>query len=65
MEFAIIQAICRTAMCNENDAIKHQISRLKDFYFKEGKEKEAKALEYIIEKPNLDVAPFKIVQSEN
>lgn len=65
MEFAIIQAICRTAMCNETEAIKHQISRLKDFYLKEGREKEAKSLEVILEKPNLEVAPFKIVQSEN
>lgn len=65
MEFAIIQAICRTAMCNENDAIKHQISRLKDFYLKEGKEKEAKALDNILEKPNLEVSPFKIVKSSN
>ena len=64
MEFGIIQAICRTAMCHETEAIKHQISRLKNFYIKEGKQKEAKVLEEILDNKNLDVAPFKIVQSE-
>lgn len=61
MEFAIIQAICRTAMCNENSAIKHQILRLKDFYIKVGKQKEAKVLEEILDNKNLNVAPFKII----
>ena len=46
--FAIIQALCRSALSSTKEMTEHQIGRLIDCYKKSGMEKEAKSLEGIL-----------------
>ncbi|MGN6509132.1 MAG: hypothetical protein ACTHLD_06695, partial [Chitinophaga sp.] len=63
--FNIIQALCRSALANPNEAILHQINRLKDSLEKDGHEKEAKSLEGLLSssQASMEMAPSKIQQS--
>src|SRR5689334_4512353 len=63
--FNIVQALCRSAMANPNDAIVHQINRLKESLEKDGYEKEAKSLEGILTAAQaaVDMSPSKLQQS--
>lgn len=63
--FNIIQALCRSALANPNEAILHQINRLKDSLQKDGYEKEAKSLEGLLSasQASLEMSPSKIQQS--
>ena len=63
--FNVIQAVCRTALNNPNEAIIHQIRRLKNCYEKDGFTKEAKALEAMLtaSESNVEMAPSKIQKS--
>lgn len=48
--FAIIQALCRSALSSSKEMTEHQIGRLIDSYKKSGMDKEAKSLEGILAK---------------
>lgn len=63
--FNIIQALCRSALANPNEAILHQINRLKDGFEKDGYEKEAKSLEALLSSSqgNIEMSPSRIQQS--
>lgn len=63
--FNIIQALCRSALANPNEAILHQINRLKGSLEKDGYEKEAKSLEGLLSssQTSLEMSPSKIQQS--
>lgn len=63
--FSIIQALCRSALANPNEAILHQINRLKDILEKDGHSKEAKSLERLLlsSQSGVDMSPSKIQKS--
>ena len=63
--FNIIQALCRSALTNPNDAIVHQINRLKEGLVKDGYSKEAKSLEGLLTSSlsSADISPSKIQKS--
>jgi len=63
--FQIIQALCRSALSNPSTAIVHQVERLKDALEKEGKMKEANALEGLLRSTSKvsDMAPSRIGRS--
>ena len=63
--FNIIQALCRSALSNPNDAVVHQITRLKDSLEKDGHSKEAKSLAGLISSSHgsVDMSPSKIEKS--
>ncbi|OMP80168.1 AAA family ATPase [[Flexibacter] sp. ATCC 35208] len=63
--FNIIQALCRSMMATPNDAVVHQINRLKDSLAKDGNEKEAKTLEAILSAAQsaVEMSPSKLQQS--
>jgi|SRR6218665_471532 len=63
--FNVIQALCRSALANPNEAIIHQINRLKDSLVKDGHVKEAKSLEGLLSssQASLEMSPSKIQQS--
>jgi SpoVK/Ycf46/Vps4 family AAA+-type ATPase len=63
--FSIIQALCRSALANPNEAIIHQVGRLKDSLEKDGHTKEAKSLEGLLSssRSNIDMSPSKIQKS--
>lgn len=63
--FSIIQALCRSALINPNDAILHQVSRLKEILEKDGHVTEAKSLEGILTSSlaNMEMSPSKIQKS--
>ena len=63
--FSIIQALCRSALTNPNDAILHQINRLIESLEKDGHGKEAKSLEGILSssQSSADMSPSKIQKS--
>jgi SpoVK/Ycf46/Vps4 family AAA+-type ATPase len=63
--FSIIQALCRSALANPNEAIIHQVGRLKDSLEKDGHAKEAKSLEGLLSssRSNIDMSPSKIQKS--
>ncbi|SRX76431.1 AAA family ATPase [Aequorivita antarctica] len=63
--FNIIQALSRTALANPNEAILHQIQRLKDSLEKDGHNKEAKSLDGLLlsSKYSMDMSPSKIQKS--
>lgn len=63
--FNIIQALCRSALASPNDAIIHQINRLKDVLEKDGHDKEAKSLDGLlsVSQAGLDMSPSKIQKS--
>lgn len=47
-DFAIIQALCRSALSSSREMIEHQMGRLIDNYKNKGQEKEARSLEGIL-----------------
>ncbi len=47
-DFAIIQALCRSALSTSKEMTEHQIMRLIDYFKKQGQDKEAKSLEGIL-----------------
>jgi SpoVK/Ycf46/Vps4 family AAA+-type ATPase len=63
--FSIIQALSRTALATPNEAVLHQIQRLKDSLEKDGYSKEAKSLDGLLRssKSSMDMAPSKIQKS--
>lgn len=63
--FNIIQALCRTALSNPNDAVRHQITRLKENLEKDGYIKEAKSLAGLLSSTQglVEMSPSKIQQS--
>lgn len=63
--FSIIQALCRSALANPNEAILHQINRLKISLEKDGHNKEAKSLEALLSssQSSIDMSPSKIQKS--
>lgn len=63
--FNIIQALCRSALSNPNDAIIHQITRLKDSLEKDGYSKEARSLAGLLSSSqnSVDMSPSKIQKS--
>nr|WKN38690.1 ATP-binding protein [Tunicatimonas sp. TK19036] len=63
--FNIIQALCRSALANPNDAITHQVNRLKVSLEKDGYTKEAKSLEGLLtsSQASTDMSPSKIQKS--
>lgn len=63
--FSIIQALSRSALATPNEAIMHQIKRLKESLEKDGFTKEAKSLEALLvaSESALDMAPSKIQRS--
>lgn len=63
--FNIIQALCRSALSNPNDAILHQVIRLKDAFEKDGHTSEAKSLQGLLSssKSSADLSPSKIQKS--
>ncbi|MGH2666193.1 AAA family ATPase [Flavobacterium sp.] len=63
--FNIIQALSRSALITPNEAIIHQIERLKESLEKDGYSKEAKSLEGLLSssKGSLEMSPSKIQQS--
>ncbi|MDR3678890.1 MAG: ATP-binding protein [Flavipsychrobacter sp.] len=63
--FNIIQALCRSALINPNEAISHQINRLKDSLEKDGYAQEAKSLEGLLSssQASLEMSPSKIQKS--
>lgn len=63
--FNIIQALCRSALSNPNEAILHQINRLKDSLEKDGHIKEAKSIEGLLtsSQAEVEMAPSKLQKS--
>lgn len=63
--FSIIQALCRSALSNPNEAVIHQISRLQDSLDKDGFSKEARSLAGLLSssKESADMSPSKIQKS--
>ncbi|OIN56390.1 AAA family ATPase [Arsenicibacter rosenii] len=63
--FSIIQALCRSALVNPNEAVVHQVNRLKESLEKDGYDKEAKSLEGLLSsaKAGIDMSPSKIQKS--
>lgn len=63
--FSIIQALCRSALANPNDAILHQVKRLVEKLEKDGYSKEAKSLEGILSSSHstVEMSPSKIQRS--
>ena len=63
--FNIIQALCRSSLSNPNDAILHQITRLKESMEKDGYIKEAKSLSALMasSKKSAEMSPSKIQKS--
>lgn len=63
--FSIIQALCRSALVNPNEAILHQVTRLKKSLEKDGFVKEANSLEGLLKAShsNVDMSPSKIQKS--
>ena len=63
--FPVIQALCRSALVNPNDAIIHQVNRLKAGLENDGHEKEAKALDALLNsaEKSVEMAPSKIRKS--
>lgn len=63
--FSIIQALCRSALVNPNEAVLHQVGRLKDSLEKDGYSKEAKSLEGLLSssRSSVDMSPSKIQKS--
>lgn len=63
--FNIIQALCRSALANPNEAIIHQINRLKESLENEGFKSEAKSLEGLLtsSKQSMDITPSRIQKS--
>lgn len=63
--FSIIQALCRSALAAPNEAILHQIGRLKESLEKDGFIKEAKSLEGLVSssQASMEMSPSKIQQS--
>lgn len=63
--FNIIQALCRSALSSPNDAVMHQITRLKDSLEKDGYSKEAKSLLGLLSSSqgSVDMSPSKIQKS--
>ncbi len=63
--FNIIQALSRSALATPNEAIVHQIKRLKESLEKDGFTKEAKSLDALMESSEsaLDMSPSKIQRS--
>ena len=63
--FNVIQALCRSALANPNEAIIHQVNRLKDSLEKDGHAKEAKSLQGLLSSSqgSLEMSPSKIQQS--
>lgn len=63
--FNIIQALSRSALSSPNEAILHQINRLRESLEKDGHIKEAKSLESMLtaSKASMDMSPSMIKQS--
>lgn len=63
--FSIIQALSRSALANPNEAVTHQIRRLKENLEKDGFAKEANSLEALLtaSESSLDMSPSKIQKS--
>ena len=63
--FNIIQALCRSAMADPNEAVLHQIKRLKDIFEKDGHSSEAKSLMGMLSNSQgaLEMSPSKIQKS--
>ncbi len=63
--FNIIQALCRSALSNPNEAVIHQIIRLKESLKKDGYSKEAKSLLGLLSSSqgSSDMSPSKIQKS--
>ena len=63
--FSIIQALSRSALATPNEAVIHQIRRLKDGLEKDGLAKEAKSLEGLLtaSESSFDMSPSKIQRS--
>ena len=63
--FNIIQALCRSALASPNEAITHQVNRLKDSLEKDGYSKEAKSLEGLLSssQASIEMSPSKIQKS--
>lgn len=63
--FAIIQALCRSALSNPTNALLHQIGRLKNALEKDGKIKEANSIQALLTSVDktIDMAPSRIKRS--
>lgn len=63
--FAIIQALCRTALANPSSAVLHQIERLKTALQKDGHDKEARSIAGLLTQVGKasDMAPSRILRS--
>lgn len=63
--FSIVQALSRSALAMPNEAVTHQIRRLKENLEKDGFAKEAKSLEALLtaSESSLDMSPSKIQRS--
>ncbi|RZJ36552.1 MAG: AAA family ATPase [Flavobacterium sp.] len=63
--FNIIQALCRSALASPNDAVIHQINRLKAAFEKEGYTTEAKSLQGLVSsaQTGMDMSPSRIQKS--
>lgn len=64
--FALIQALCRTAMSQPTDAIRHQVERLRNALQKDGQVKEAEAISSILAaaERTKDLVPSRITWSQ-
>ncbi|HMG15461.1 MAG TPA: ATP-binding protein [Saprospiraceae bacterium] len=63
--FNIIQALCRSALSNPNDAVIHQITRLKESLEKDGYSNESRSLAGLLStlQGSVDMSPSKIHKS--
>lgn len=63
--FSIIQALCRSALATPNEAILHQVNRLRDSLEKDGHSKEAKSLDGLLSasQTSIEMSPSKIHKS--
>ena len=64
--FHIIQALCRTALSQRNEALKHQVERLRDAFVKAGEKKEAKILSDLLslENKSIEMTPSRLHRSQ-
>ena len=60
--FSLVQALCRAAMSQPSDAVRHQVERLRNALQKDGQDKEAGALTAILatSERTKDLAPSRI-----
>src|ERR1700686_411790 len=63
--FPIIQALCRSALAEPNDAVRHQVERLRDALTESGAAKEAATLSQLLTMASrsFSMAPSRLIRS--